>query len=167
MKLKNSSLKSKIGSHYLMIISSLLLCIVFLPNFLWAQVAGNLSTEPNIAILSNSPVYVGKTLKLRVTGGNHYQWSGPNNFTSGLKFIEIQNISTNYAGTYYCTVTDDTWNTTVVLSMNVSILSKSVTNITCDPFICAYSNLYLSTSTGGTGATYLWQDLTTGTWTSS
>ena len=52
---------------------------------------------------SNSPVCVGNTLNLLGSGGVTgaiYQWSGPNNFTSGLQNPNINAVTTAANGTY-------------------------------------------------------------------
>ncbi|GGD51029.1 hypothetical protein GCM10011514_14110 [Emticicia aquatilis] len=58
---------------------------------------------PNTSANSNSPVCVGNTLNLLGSGGVTgaiYQWSGPNNFTSGLQNPSITTVTTAASGTY-------------------------------------------------------------------
>jgi hypothetical protein len=101
-----------------------------------------------------------------VTGGVQYSWAGPNNFSSTSKNISISNATINNAGTYYCTITDDTKDTTIIMSMTVVVLSRQVSSIVCESIICEHSDLGLSTTSGGSGALYLWTDQNS-SWTST
>lgn len=131
---------------------------LLLTSAIQAQNPGNLSVHPNIGIRTNSPVFDGDTLQLMATGGIQYAWAGPNNFVSSNKQINIPLATTLNAGRYFCTVTDDIMDTTIILSIDVRVDIRSVTTIICDPKVCAYSDLPLYTTSGGPGATYQWSD---------
>ncbi|MDR6844723.1 T9SS type B sorting domain-containing protein [Flavobacterium granuli] len=56
---------------------------------------------------SNSPVCLGKDIKLKASGGTSYLWTGPEGFTSTEQNPIIANATTENAGEYICTITAD------------------------------------------------------------
>jgi hypothetical protein len=150
-------------ANYLVIFA---LAVFYLPFNSLAQNPGNLSIHPNCGIRSNSPVLSGDTLCLMATGGIQYQWAGPNNFSSTGKITNIPLATTANDGTYFCTVTDDIKDTVLTFSVDVEVINPAISAIICEPIICAYSDLQLSTTAGGPGATYQWTEQNS-LWTST
>jgi gliding motility-associated-like protein len=54
---------------------------------------------------SNSPICIGNTLELKVSGGTSYSWTGPNGFTSTNQNPTINNASALNTGKYSCNIT--------------------------------------------------------------
>ena len=54
---------------------------------------------------SNSPVCIGGTIELSVSGATQYSWTGPNGFTSTLANPTIPTASVLNSGEYLCTIT--------------------------------------------------------------
>lgn len=104
---------------------------------------------PNI--LSNSPVCAGSTLSFTGSGGNSYNWTGPNGFSSTLQNPTIGGVTTAASGTYSLVVTVGTCTniTTAPVVINPLPVPTAVNN---GP-ICQGQTLIL---TGGGGTTYTW-----------
>lgn len=146
-------------SNTITVITSVLLILLMLNTVsLYSQGCIKYIDDPVMAINSNSPVKVGANLKLFAFGGSSYAWSGPNGFASTMKEPSFTVTSVNSAGTYYCTITDTISNTSQELCLEVEIYDGTRSNIVCDDFICEYSDLLLTSNTGGPGATWSWFD---------
>ncbi len=107
---------------------------------------------PNATSTNNSPICVGNTLSLNATGGNSYQWTGPNGFTDNIQNPSISNVTLVNAGTYTVTVTDanscsTTTTTDVVINNNLSF-TASYNSPVC---VGGTLNLYSTP-----GASYQW-----------
>lgn len=61
--------------------------------------------EPGLGSGSNSPVCEGQPLTLFAGGGQTFEWSGPNGFTSNLKEPYIDSAKPEHSGTYTVVVT--------------------------------------------------------------
>lgn len=61
--------------------------------------------KPVITVSNNGPACYGDNLTLSATGGDSYQWTGPDGFSSSLASPVIQGITAAGSGTYYVTVT--------------------------------------------------------------
>lgn len=60
---------------------------------------GTIGASPN-------PICVGNTLQLTASGGDSYQWSGPQGFTSTQQNPSITNFQLNQSGAYYVTISN-------------------------------------------------------------
>lgn len=112
----------------------------------------NVGSIPQVNTSSNSPLCAGQTLNLSASGGNNYQWSGPNNFTSNSSNPIINNVNTNQAGTYYVTVTN-TDGCTNTGQVNVMVNALPQGTISSTQTICEGQTINIQAS-GGTS--YLW-----------
>ncbi len=77
----------------------------------------------------------------------HYQWQGPNNWTSYNSQINISSLSVNHSGTYFLTVFDDIGCSTEIHT-EVIVNPAPTASVTYDPFVCIATN----TSLIGSGA---------------
>jgi gliding motility-associated-like protein len=57
-------------------------------------------------INGNDELCIGETLQLTASGGNTYNWSGPNMFVSSASNVTIPGMTQNSAGTYVVEITD-------------------------------------------------------------
>jgi murein DD-endopeptidase MepM/ murein hydrolase activator NlpD len=64
-----------------------------------------INSIPNATAANNGPVCQGNTLALTGGGGNSYEWTGVNGFTSSSQSPLINNIQLNNSGTYTVKVT--------------------------------------------------------------
>lgn len=81
--------------------------------------------ESTSTISSNSPICIGKDLRLNASGGNNYSWTGPNSFTSTDQNPIITNANAIHSGEYSCTITgtgecDNTLKINVIVGDNTS-----------------------------------------------
>ncbi|MEI6411622.1 MAG: hypothetical protein WCR52_19690, partial [Bacteroidota bacterium] len=84
---------------------------------------------------NNSPICIGQTLELSSSGGNTYQWSGPNSFGQSGQNVSIPNVTNLAAGVYKVTVTG-TGGCTGTATTLVTLSQPSLSNIaktSCDP----------------------------------
>lgn len=103
--------------------------------------------------VSNSPVCEGAVLGLAATGGQNYNWTGPDNYSANGSSVNIANITQNAAGRYFvkvttvdgCTQTDST---------DVIIVPKPIANAGSDAGICEGNSVTLQGSGNGI---YLWE----------
>lgn len=63
---------------------------------------------PNIALKNNSPVCSGETVALTASGGDIYQWSGPNGYAATGADIIINDAAAANSGRYYLTAFTNT-----------------------------------------------------------
>jgi gliding motility-associated-like protein len=75
---------------------------------------------PDLTASSDPAVCAGGNFSLhaRSVAGDGFQWNGPNGFTSVLKDPQLQNISSNNAGTY-----------TVIASDDIGCINSAVVNV--------------------------------------
>jgi uncharacterized repeat protein (TIGR01451 family) len=111
-----------------------------------------------IATADAGLVCAGQDLNLFGGGGNEYQWSGPNGFTSSAQNPVVYNATNLNSGTYFVTVTDEGCSATASVVVNISTgpsVSASVMTSACGMSIGSIN----ITVTGGTpGYTYLWSN---------
>jgi gliding motility-associated-like protein len=113
----------------------------------------NLKPVPVPTLSSNSPVCSTQILNLFASGGNTYQWSGPNGFISNLQSPSISNAPLSNSGTYSVIVTGlNTCTATAITSVNI-IPPPSIT-VSSTP-ACENQTLSLFANAGA-GATYAW-----------
>jgi gliding motility-associated-like protein len=121
----------------------------------------HVNEKPITTASSNSPVCEGTTLSLNATGGDSYQWKGPDNYTASgssvsVSFnVQIQNVTFAAAGTYYVTVTANACSQKD--SVVVSIKQKPTANAGKDTGFCEGNSIMLNASGGNT---YSWQPAT-------
>ena len=95
-------------------------------------------------------------------GNVTYAWSGPNGYSATGQNIQIENVTSANAGTYYVTATATVGSCSVTSSKNFYLVvnSPSVTlQDIAEQEVCAGSNLHLIASTSGTSVgsvSYAW-----------
>nr|MBS0038105.1 gliding motility-associated C-terminal domain-containing protein [Saprospiraceae bacterium] len=95
---------------------------------------------PNGEMESNSPVCNGEDIELMGSGGDEYNWSGPNNFSSSDQNPTITNAGTLEEGDYFVTITDGN-DCSVELSVFVEVLDLpqiTITEVSCDSTLSNY-----------------------------
>jgi gliding motility-associated-like protein len=113
----------------------------------------SLKPVPIPTLSSNSSVCSSQILNLFVSGGNTYQWSGPNGFISNLQNPSISNVPVSNSGIYSVIVTG--LNTcTALASTLVNIVSTPSIAVSSTP-ACENKTLSLFANAGA-GATYAW-----------
>jgi gliding motility-associated-like protein len=108
---------------------------------------------PVPTINANSPLCIGNNLQLMSSGGDLYNWSGPNGFVSTLQNPVIDNITSLSAGSYTLTVTASnsctaSTNTIVTLNQGPIIIASS------NSPVCHEGDINLQLSGG---VSYQWQ----------
>jgi gliding motility-associated-like protein len=91
---------------------------------------------PTVSASSSGTLCAGGIINLFANGsaGYFYNWSGPNNFSSGLQNPYFQSLSTLYNGNYSVTLTDSTGNGCgASASVNVMVYPKPVADFNYDP----------------------------------
>lgn len=111
-----------------------------------------ISNLTNISLTSNAPVCIGNTIVLMASGGNGYQWSGPNGYTSTQQIPNIINATNQNAGTYTVTVTA-AGGCTGTASINVLVNVLPTVLISANSPLCENNDLVLMSSGG---ITYQW-----------
>ena len=128
---------------------------------------GSLDPAPStVAPTSNTPVCAGNQIRLypNVTGGKypyHFNWTGPNGFTSTDSIAVINNAAAANAGTYTLSLTDAYGCPAVTGTTTVSVNSLMVCSITGVNTACP-STTGLSFSAPAGALTYSWS-VTNGT----
>jgi len=114
----------------------------------------NLTIPPGLVVSLNSTtnVCVGGTIGLVATGGNTYQWSGPNGFTGTGGSITRSNATLSMSGTYTVTITNNGCST--ILSTNVTVHSIPSATITGATSVCSGGTISLSAPAGA--VSYAW-----------
>jgi len=108
---------------------------------------------PTMTSTSNSPVCTGNPINLMASGGNAYQWSGPNGFTSNLQNPVINNAANQNGGTYTVTVTA-AGGCTGTQTTNMVIRPNPMAIISSNSPVCNGGNITFQLSGG---VSYLWQ----------
>jgi Concanavalin A-like lectin/glucanases superfamily/Putative metal-binding motif/CARDB len=88
----------------------------------------NVSGTPDVA--GNTNLCVGTTLSLTASGGNTYQWTGPNGFTASSATITRNNISIADSGNYIVTIGYTGCQQTTVITKQVFVIAPPVAAIT-------------------------------------
>jgi gliding motility-associated-like protein len=110
--------------------------------------------QPNAS--DNSPKCEGDTLKLSASGGATYAWTGPNSFSSNIRYPVINGLTTLNNGKYYVTVTTSLGCTNTD-SVTVAVNQIPQANAGTDVTICEGSS---TTLLGNGGTSYLWSPST-------
>jgi len=88
------------------------------------------------------------------TGGNYYQWSGPNGFSSTSKTTQSITASTATAGKYFVSVTSGPGCSPVVDSIEITVIPKPVAVASATPNpVCIGTSVQFG---GSGGDTYEW-----------
>ncbi|MFZ4544592.1 MAG: T9SS type A sorting domain-containing protein, partial [Saprospiraceae bacterium] len=103
-------------------------------------------------VKNNGPVCVGDTVKLTVSGGASYKWSGPAGFSSTNDKINILNAAKNLEGSYVVTVTGSN-GCSVTTQTSVKINALPLAVATCNSPVCIGSDVNFL---GQGGLSYLW-----------
>jgi subtilase family serine protease len=91
-------------------------------------VIDNITGTPNVA--GNTNLCLGTTLSLTASGGNTYQWTGPNGFTRSTATITRSNISLADSGNYIVTIGYTGCQQTSVITKHVFVIAPPVAAIT-------------------------------------
>ncbi|MFY7908736.1 MAG: 3-coathanger stack domain-containing protein [Emticicia sp.] len=85
------------------------------------------SSVATISVLSvsasatnNGPYFAGQTIEMTASGGNAYQWSGPNSFVSTSNPVSISNATLSMTGIYTVTVSQGSCTATATTSVVVN-----------------------------------------------
>lgn len=111
----------------------------------------NIQDLPTAEAKSNSPICEGTTVQLEANGGDVYNWTGPNSFTSNNKTPSLI-AALNSAGIYKVDVTDVNGCKSSA-STSLIVNPKPVASVSNDKTICSGSSTSLSASGG---VSYLW-----------
>ncbi|HRI27330.1 MAG TPA: T9SS type A sorting domain-containing protein [Chitinophagales bacterium] len=109
-----------------------------------------LGTQTSLAGSTN--VCVGGTIGLTATGGNTYQWSGPNGYTNTGASITRNGATTAMSGTYTVTITHN--ECSVVRSINVMVHPTPSATISGATSVCNGGTISLSAPAGA--VSYAW-----------
>ena len=114
----------------------------------------NLTIPPGqiVSLNGNTTVCAGGIIGLVATGGNQYQWSGPNSYTATGGSITRNNAATTMSGVYTVTITNNTCVT--VLSTTVTVYAIPTVAISGSSSFCAGSTITLSATAGASN--YAW-----------
>ncbi len=108
--------------------------------------------KPFAIISSNSPVCIGSDLRLQLSGGISYLWSGPLNFSSITQNPIISGSTTANSGVYQAIVTGQNGCTTTVTT-DVIISGQLTINPNYNQPVCEGDTIKLFT---GNGASFRW-----------
>jgi gliding motility-associated-like protein len=115
-------------------------------------IAVNVNPLPQINVSSRYTLCTNDSLVFSATGGQTYNWSGPNNFSSQDSLIIVHNPPTTYSGTYYVQSASDKGcqiNDTII----VSVFQAVTANAGKDTTICQGNTIQL-TGSGGISCTW-------------
>ncbi|HRI28812.1 MAG TPA: glycine-rich protein, partial [Chitinophagales bacterium] len=114
----------------------------------------NLTIPPGQVISLNgaTTVCVGGTIGLVATGGNQYQWSGPNGFSAVGGSITRSSATTAMSGVYTVTITNNSCQN--VLSTTVTVYPIPSATISGATAVCSGGTISLSAPAGA--ASYAW-----------
>ncbi|MFC4262046.1 T9SS type B sorting domain-containing protein [Ferruginibacter yonginensis] len=93
---------------------------------------------PVTTAINSGPVCEATVLNFSATGGNNYNWVGPNGFTATIANPSIINTTLNSSGKYYVTVTDNVTgcqnidSTTVVVNPSPIVSVTPTTTTLCE-----------------------------------
>ena len=117
-----------------------------------ASILVSVLPKPFAIISSNSPVCVGSDLRLQLSGGISYLWSGPLNFSSITQNPIISGSTTANSGVYQAIVTGQNGCTTTVTT-DVIISGQLTINPNYNQPVCEGDTIKLFT---GNGASFRW-----------
>ncbi len=117
-----------------------------------ASILVSVLPKPFAIISSNSPVCVGSDLRLQLSGGISYLWSGPLNFSSMTQNPIILGSTTANSGVYQAIVTGQNGCTTTVTT-DVIISGQLTINPNYNQPVCEGDTIKLFT---GNGASFRW-----------
>ena len=117
-----------------------------------ASILVSVLPKPFAIISSNSPVCVGSDLRLQLSGGISYLWSGPLNFSSITQNPIILGSTTANSGVYQAIVTGQNGCTTTVTT-DVIISGQLTINPNYNQPVCEGDTIKLFT---GNGALFRW-----------
>jgi len=100
----------------------------------------------------NTNVCAGGVIGLTATGGNQYQWSGPNGYTATGGSITRTNANVTMSGTYTVTITNNECVT--ILSTTVTVHPNPSATLSGTSSICSGGTITLTAPAGATS--YQW-----------
>lgn len=104
-------------------------------------------------ISQNGPLCVGEDLQLQAGGGETYNWSGPNGFTSILPNPMIESVTTLESGQYEVTITGTN---TCTQELSTTLVVNELPEAMIDPEATSVCGGLPLTLTASGGATYAW-----------
>jgi gliding motility-associated-like protein len=107
--------------------------------------------SPSPVIASNAPVCVNGMLSISASGGNSYQWYGPNNFSTTATGTNFPNVQLSIAGVYTLIATVGTC--TGITTSNIIVNPLPTPTLSSNAPVCENSMLLLS---GPGGYSYQW-----------
>ncbi|HWB26866.1 MAG TPA: gliding motility-associated C-terminal domain-containing protein [Chitinophagaceae bacterium] len=111
---------------------------------------------PQINVSKNYTLCTNDTLILSATGGQAYNWTGPNGFSSGDSLITVLGPPVSYSGTYYARATSNK-GCLITDTIIVKVSQAAVASAGPDVSICQGNSVQL---TGSGGVTYSWSPAT-------
>ncbi|HRK29297.1 MAG TPA: T9SS type A sorting domain-containing protein, partial [Chitinophagales bacterium] len=106
-----------------------------------------------VSLTGNTTVCAGSVIGLTATGGNQYQWSGPNGYSAtGGGSITRTNATLSMSGTYTVTITNNECVT--ILSTTVTVYPIPAATITGATPVCSGGAISLSAPAGA--ESYAW-----------
>lgn len=81
---------------------------------------------PNATANNSGPYVEGKIIQLSASGGDAYQWSGPNGFASSLQSPTINNAAVNASGSYEVVVSKNYDGTVCSKTANTNVVVTAV-----------------------------------------
>jgi gliding motility-associated-like protein len=107
--------------------------------------------SPSPVIVSNAPVCVNGVLSISASGGNSYQWFGPNNFSATATGTNFPNVQLNVSGVYTLIATVGTC--TGITTSNIIVNPLPTPTLSSNAPVCENSMLLLY---GPGGYNYQW-----------
>ncbi|MCX7744778.1 MAG: PKD domain-containing protein, partial [Flavobacteriales bacterium] len=117
-----------------------------------ATTSATINPLPTPTAGNNGPICTGATLNLNATGGNGYDWTGPNGFTSNIQNPSISNVPLLASGIYTVTVTSAA-GCTATATTNVTIHPLPIAIANNDGPVCEGNTFNI---TAGGGVSYSW-----------
>ncbi|NLA25674.1 MAG: PKD domain-containing protein, partial [Bacteroidales bacterium] len=113
--------------------------------------------NPSANASNAGPYCVGQTIQLNAiaSGSNTYAWSGPASYTSTQQNPTRVNASTNHAGTYTVTVTNNSTGCSTTETTDVVVNSNPTVSVSNNGPACAGGSINLN-ATGNGGTSYSW-----------
>ncbi len=119
----------------------------------------NVDVFPNpVAVASiNTPICENDSLLFEASGGDSYQWLGPNGFSSAQQNDTIFNTSTADSGTYKLIVTNS-HGCSDTTTLDVTINPRPIVDVGSDTTICSGSQITLEATSNMNDVTFTWDN---------
>ena len=110
------------------------------------------NAQPLVMLSSNSPVCEGDEIRILLTGGLSFLWSGPSSFISTSQNPVLNDVKTTQSGIYRVSVTGSN-GCIKIDSINVTVRNQININVTSNSPVCQGDTVRLSATTGNT---FIW-----------